>query len=355
MLTISHDFVAVSNLGLLEKIKFDLCVARQDKNQADIRYMINMDYSADLNLNTLGRRIRTRLYFTSESHLHTVLNALRFGNSDHCKSILSQNGIDIINSTPELCYLTQIVMRVFEDIRPEMRDDPRRFRVEVLFSPGATATPLHLDEANRDLDSSRIDTSPLQMIGRDHLTCEEMEDFLEHGIMAGRVDGDGYISSASLSTLSKSPKRVWKEKADGFSSTKNTCTSLHDDPIQNADTTFDSVDLEAREGMIENEPCVQHETSSLEYKEKELSSSCTQANHVADFQAHHHDKSGDFNEKVDEKDARSKDSNIRKLISRKYFWSTLAVGSFIFGTGCLFIAMRLADDSRYRRSNRRYK
>jgi len=32
--------------GLLEKIKFDLGYSRQDKNQADIRYMINMDYSA---------------------------------------------------------------------------------------------------------------------------------------------------------------------------------------------------------------------------------------------------------------------------------------------------------------------
>ena len=60
-------------------------------------------------------------------------------------------------------------MRVFEDSRPEMRDNPKRFRVEILFSPGATSTPLHLDEANRESDLSRLDTAPLQMIGKDNL------------------------------------------------------------------------------------------------------------------------------------------------------------------------------------------
>ena len=59
--------------GLLEKIKFDLNVARTD-DKVDMRYMINMNYEADLPINTMGRRIRTRLYFTSESHLRTVLN-----------------------------------------------------------------------------------------------------------------------------------------------------------------------------------------------------------------------------------------------------------------------------------------
>ena len=124
--------------SLLEKIKFDLGVARTD-NEVDMRYLLNLDYSADLPINTMGRRIRTRLYFTSESHLHTVLNVLRFS-GDNVKPLLSKEGIEIINATPELCYLTQIVMRVFEDSRSEMANDPRRFRVEILFSPGATGT-----------------------------------------------------------------------------------------------------------------------------------------------------------------------------------------------------------------------
>jgi len=149
--------------------------------------MINMDYSADLPINTMGRRVRTRLYFTSESHLHTVLNTFRFANPDDSVSLLSEEGTEILNNTPELCYLTQVVMRVFEDSRPEMANDERRFRVEILFSPGATATPFHMSEMDRDNDASRFDTAPLQMIGREGLSCQEVEDFFELAIMEGQM------------------------------------------------------------------------------------------------------------------------------------------------------------------------
>jgi inositol hexakisphosphate/diphosphoinositol-pentakisphosphate kinase len=151
-------------MSLLEKIRFDLNIARTD-NKADMRYMINMDYSADLPINTMGRRIRTRLYFTSESHLHTLLNVLRFVPSDTECTFLSPHGLDFVNHTRELCYLTQIVIRLFEDTQYAM-EDPKRFRVEILFSPGATATPLHIDEANRVSDITRLDTAPLDYIGK---------------------------------------------------------------------------------------------------------------------------------------------------------------------------------------------
>jgi Histidine phosphatase superfamily (branch 2) len=190
--------------SLLEKIKYDIGIARTD-NDTDMRYLINMDYSFDLNINTMGRRIRTRLYFTSESHLHTVLNTLRFGHYDGCKSLLSERGLAIVNATPELCYLTQIVMRVFEDSRRDI-NDPRRFRVELHFSPGATATPFHMGENDRETDNSRFDTAPLQMIGREDLTCQEVEDFLGSAITAGRGDDDEY-EIASMSTAPAEPLR----------------------------------------------------------------------------------------------------------------------------------------------------
>lgn len=111
---------------------YDLVIARTD-NEVDMRYLINMDYSADLPIQSLGRRVRSRLYFTSESHLHSLLNVLRFPSV--VPSPLSVKGQDIIANASELCYLTQIVIRLFED-NQKPRDDPRRFRVEVLFSPG---------------------------------------------------------------------------------------------------------------------------------------------------------------------------------------------------------------------------
>ena len=78
-------------------------------------------------------------------------------------------------------------MRVFEDSRPEMRENPHRFRVEILFSPGARAQPFHIAEMDRDNDASRFDTAPLQMIGREGLTCVEVEDFLDLAIAEGQM------------------------------------------------------------------------------------------------------------------------------------------------------------------------
>jgi inositol-hexakisphosphate/diphosphoinositol-pentakisphosphate 1-kinase len=187
--------------GLLEKVKYDLGVARTD-NEVDMRYMINMEYAADLPINTMGRRIRTRLYFTSESHLHTVLNVFRFGfpteNCDQVSPLLSEDGARILNGTPELCYLTHVVLRVFEDSRTEMMNDPRRYRVEILFSPGAHHTPLHMNELDRDQDASRFDTAPLQVISRDGLTCEEVEEFFDKAIVEGQEEiGTGHLSPTS--------------------------------------------------------------------------------------------------------------------------------------------------------------
>jgi len=174
---------------LIEKIKYDLIIAKTD-NQVDMRYMIDLSHSADLAINTLGRRIRTRLYFTSESHLHTLLNVLRFTEKQSdLESPLDENARKMIKATPELCYLTQIVLRLFEDPLKDI-DDPKRFRVEIGFSAGATSTPLHMSEKSRDGDSTRFDTNTLTTISKDMLTCQDLEDYFDESIKYGYSQED---------------------------------------------------------------------------------------------------------------------------------------------------------------------
>ena len=66
--------------------------------------------------------IKTRLYFTSESHLHTVVSALRFinvqgiagdgGKGRKSKEIFDSDEQNAIENIPEFDYLTQIVFKV---------------------------------------------------------------------------------------------------------------------------------------------------------------------------------------------------------------------------------------------------
>lgn len=359
--------------GLLEKIKFDLGVARTDNEVEPMRFMINTDYSQDLPINTMGRRIRTRLYFTSESHLHTVLNVLRFANNDG-KPILSNLGAQIVNNSPELCYLTHIVMRVFEDSRPEMQDDARRFRVEILFSPGATATPLHLHETDRETDSSRFDTAPLQVIGREGLSCEELEAFFGRAIIAGRSDDEEYPEAASMSTMPeriRSPTKEKKRIATDIPTKKESSSSnevedsepdydpLPSSPSQHKATNENSVTAEVTEDQRPNSTKELSEQPAMKAAiERDIPLSITDEDVVATVEVvdevYIDDKQSDSSEDDDDTSMDTL-ARVRKAVARKHFWTTVAVGSFVLGASCLFIAMRLTDDSRQRRwSSRRY-
>lgn len=87
------------------------------------------------------RHVRTRLYFTSESHVHALVNVLRFGpTEDGIPDLLTEAGKQMISSAPELDYCTHIVFRLYE--RPsEPPESADRHRLEVLFSPGASYDP----------------------------------------------------------------------------------------------------------------------------------------------------------------------------------------------------------------------
>nr|XP_044989004.1 inositol hexakisphosphate and diphosphoinositol-pentakisphosphate kinase 2 isoform X5 [Jaculus jaculus] len=83
------------------------------------------------------RHVRTRLYFTSESHVHSLLSILRYGAlCDESKDEQWKRAMDYLNVVNELNYMTQIVIMLYEDPNKDVSSE-ERFHVELHFSPGA--------------------------------------------------------------------------------------------------------------------------------------------------------------------------------------------------------------------------
>ncbi|XP_021111496.1 inositol hexakisphosphate and diphosphoinositol-pentakisphosphate kinase 2 isoform X13 [Heterocephalus glaber] len=83
------------------------------------------------------RHVRTRLYFTSESHVHSLLSILRYGAlCNESKDEQWKRAMDYLNVVSELNYMTQIVIMLYEDPNKDLSSE-ERFHVELHFSPGA--------------------------------------------------------------------------------------------------------------------------------------------------------------------------------------------------------------------------
>jgi hypothetical protein len=108
-------------------------------------------YAQDIN--SPLRHVRTRIYFTSESHCHSLVNVLRYCQlglgTDFHQGLLSEVGQRLLHETSELDYMTHIVFRMFERKKLPL-NDPGRFRVEILFSPGAAHDPYGVVPLRRD-------------------------------------------------------------------------------------------------------------------------------------------------------------------------------------------------------------
>eukprot|EP00512_Aurantiochytrium_limacinum_P001106 CAMPEP_0171485940 /NCGR_PEP_ID=MMETSP0958-20121227/816_1 /TAXON_ID=87120 /ORGANISM="Aurantiochytrium limacinum, Strain ATCCMYA-1381" /LENGTH=1196 /DNA_ID=CAMNT_0012018769 /DNA_START=126 /DNA_END=3717 /DNA_ORIENTATION=- len=130
-------------------------------------HRLDRRHARSMGIKSSDRMVRTRLYFTSESHLHSLLNVLRYTtpeslglNEDDEIDLpeLSEEAKRQVEAIPELNYLTHIVFRLFEVSHRDSRGRsfrrrrseaqsigsaaeadaqyPRRFRVSVAVSPG---------------------------------------------------------------------------------------------------------------------------------------------------------------------------------------------------------------------------
>ncbi|KAK7890963.1 hypothetical protein WMY93_022926 [Mugilogobius chulae] len=83
-----------------------------------------------------GRHVRTRLYFTSESHVHSLLNMFRYGGLlNEEQDVQWKQAMEYLGAVPELNYMTQIVIMLYEDNNKDPASE-ERFHVELHFSPG---------------------------------------------------------------------------------------------------------------------------------------------------------------------------------------------------------------------------
>uniref|UniRef100_H2XPG3 Inositol hexakisphosphate and diphosphoinositol-pentakisphosphate kinase n=1 Tax=Ciona intestinalis TaxID=7719 RepID=H2XPG3_CIOIN len=118
---------------LLKKIKVDL-----QRNLEEDTYRLNPRYSRGVL--SPGRHVRTRLYFTSESHIHSLLTALQYGAL--CDIEIDEQwkrAMEYVDAVSELNYMTQIVIMLYED-PSEPPQSEKRFHIELHFSPGAKGT-----------------------------------------------------------------------------------------------------------------------------------------------------------------------------------------------------------------------
>ncbi|XP_011329790.2 inositol hexakisphosphate and diphosphoinositol-pentakisphosphate kinase 2 isoform X16 [Ooceraea biroi] len=117
---------------LLKKIRADLQRNIEESEESVNR--LNPRYSHGVS--SPGRHVRTRLYFTSESHVHSLLTVLRYGGLlDVVKDEQWRRAMEYVSMVSELNYMSQIVVMLYEDPTKDPCSE-ERFHVELHFSPG---------------------------------------------------------------------------------------------------------------------------------------------------------------------------------------------------------------------------
>ncbi|XP_034049958.1 inositol hexakisphosphate and diphosphoinositol-pentakisphosphate kinase 2 isoform X5 [Thalassophryne amazonica] len=117
-------------LPLVRKIRLDLQRTHEDESVNKLHPLYSRGVMSP------GRHVRTRLYFTSESHVHSLLSIFRYGGLlDEENDQQWKRAMDYLSAVSELNYMTQIVIMLYEDNNKDLSSE-ERFHVELHFSPG---------------------------------------------------------------------------------------------------------------------------------------------------------------------------------------------------------------------------
>ncbi|QCD92555.1 inositol hexakisphosphate/diphosphoinositol-pentakisphosphate kinase [Vigna unguiculata] len=186
-------------------------IDQDDDDDKETKYRLDPKYA---NVKTPDRHVRTRLYFTSESHIHSLMNVLRYCNLDESlqeeEGLVCRGALERLSKTKELDYMSHVVLRMFENTEVAL-EDPRRYRVELTYSRGADLSPLE-KEGSECTSLHQEHTLPimgperLQQIGS-YLTLETMENMIRPFAMPAEdfpptpAGFSGYFSKSVLDRL----------------------------------------------------------------------------------------------------------------------------------------------------------
>ncbi|RXM93935.1 Inositol hexakisphosphate and diphosphoinositol-pentakisphosphate kinase 2 [Acipenser ruthenus] len=97
-------------LPLIKKIQLDMQRTHEDESVNKLHPLYSRGVMSP------GRHVRTRLYFTSESHVHSLLSVFRYGGLlDELNDQQWKRAMDYLGAVSELNYMTQIVIMIYED------------------------------------------------------------------------------------------------------------------------------------------------------------------------------------------------------------------------------------------------
>jgi hypothetical protein len=232
-----------------------------------------------------------------------------------------------------------------------------------------------MSELDRDMDTTRFDTEPLQFISREGLTCQEIEDYFTESIEEGKSHEDddifSTVSNVDIAKKVKSNKKVEPGNVNGScgpaveeshvklsgdrSSVDRETTPIISAPPKKT-VTISEVVHDHGKGVYESFqdfPCTD---SSIDTQQKDsLSTALPESALPLTKDTVDVCDSDDTPVSEDDTNQNAEDrfDRMTRILARQYMWTSVAIASFVLGIGCLIMSRSVQQNNFHRRYSRR--